>query len=153
MFIASRTLLAQRSCLWITVGILLVRNAATVLDSTYVMLMASIFEVPMLEEKDGLAAACGMLLAIMAASDIPVISLDNYLEPLSSIVSLRLTVYFALVGYTFVFPGTALSCSPFFAFAFTDTVLNFLIFLAIRNERNEMIKTVINSSSTSQEEL
>lgn len=169
--ISSRTLLAQRACLWVSVGVLLIRNASVIFESTFVLLMASVFDLPVivvdgsdLVEKaagvttssspSSLAAACGVLLILLAVSDIPVMALNSaYLEAFSTIIPLRLSIYFMLVAYGYFYPSTSLACSPFFAFAFAEVVLHFLIFLTIRNERNDTLKTIIRNNTTSENEI
>jgi hypothetical protein len=62
---------------------------------------------------------------------------------MAALVPIRLCIYFAVTGYGYLVYNPYLTNSLMFSIGFIEVVLNFLIYVTIREERNEFNKIQI----------
>jgi hypothetical protein len=84
-----------------------------------------------------------VIVGLYALQDLPCLGADNYLDILEINVPIRLSVYFGALSAGYLLRPLYLNNSLIFVFMFFEMFVNFWLFTAVREERNELSKRQI----------
>ncbi|SJM88229.1 related to protein ILM1 [Zygosaccharomyces bailii] len=133
------------------------KNVNSILENSYVIILTQSMRLPMLTMSpySGQLGTFGILFLMLAFSDLLPL-LESNRKYFYSIVPARLTIYFVLTALSYLWTSNLyLHNNAVFLLCFNEVWMNFVIYGAIREERNEEFKRssqFINNSELLEEE-
>lgn len=126
----------------LTISFFCFKDVNSILENSYVIILTHSMNLPMLAMSpySGQLGVFGVLFLMLAFADLLPLLESNH-KYFYSIVPARLTVYFVLTAASYVWTSNLyLHNNGVFLFCFNEIWLNFIIYSAIREERNEEFK-------------
>lgn len=105
-----------------------------------------------IRDDNPLIGLVGILIGLYALQDLPCISASNRIEILEVTVPMRLSVYFAVLFIGYVWRQSSVNNSLVFSLMFFEMFLNFWMYTALREERNEQRKQMIRDLANAEAE-
>lgn len=142
----------------LTISFFCFKNVNSILENSYVVILTHSMNLPMLAMSpySGQLGIFGVLFLMLAFSDLLPLLESNH-KYFHSIVPARLTVYFILTSLSYLWTSNLyLHNNAVFLFCFNEVWLNFVIYGAVREERNEEFKRTnqfANNAENFQEDL
>ena len=146
MWVSAQTLLLNRVVLLWICAFFLIYNPEAVYKNIYVLAIGHSLPQVYVGSGDALASLVATLFAAEGLQDFVLLFEDRYLETFRVILPARLIVYFAVSALSYM-KVASFAVGPLFTYCFTEILMNFWIFSAIREEMNEKLRVAIRSSA------
>lgn len=143
--VSSKTLALYRVCTLWACALFLFKNPVTIYSNFAVVILGQALELPNVYtggEGDKLAGIVAVLLILLGIEEFVVIFQENSGEHWRGSVPTRLTVYFALTLASYL-GYRPLANSLAFTYVFLELVVNFFMYLILREELNEVTRRTI----------
>lgn len=144
VIVSSKTLVLYRVCgLW-AVALFLLKNPTVIYSNLVVVVLGQALDMPNTYAGSGdqLAGLVAVLIAFLALEDFIVLFTEDPGEHWRGSVPLRLLGYFILTMASYL-GFKPLRTSLTFTYVFLEMVMNFLLYLVLRNELNETTRRII----------
>lgn len=94
----------------------------------------------MIRQEEPLVGLVALLLTVSALQDVGTLGIQEtaHLKPLELVVPSRVGIFFLLTSYIYLYPTSYVSNGLTFVYGFIEMTLNFWIYVAAREERNEI---------------
>lgn len=144
VIVSSKTLVLCRVCALWAVALFLFKNPTVVYANFFVVVLGQAMDMPMVHAGSGdhFAGLVAVLIALLGLEDFVVLFTEDPGEHWRGSVPLRLMGYFGLTMASYL-GYKPLRSSVTFTYLFLEMVLNFLLYVVLREELNETTRRFI----------
>ena len=141
--ISSKTLILYRVCWLWSCDYFLFRNPVTVYSNFLVVVLGQSLDLPHVYDRgDQLAGILACVLGLVALDDFVILFQEGSIEHWRGVVPLRLAVFFVITFCSYYRVGP-LANSLAFTYSFIEMMVNFLLYIVVREELNENTRQII----------
>lgn len=143
-FVSAKTLIIHRIVWLITVGYFLLRSPETVYSNAIVAMLGQSLNLSptYVGANDQLVVLVAALLFASALQDFAALFRNNYIDYFRTTLPMRLVLFFGFSAASYMhLPGY--ESASLFSYMFVEVVLNFWLYITIREEHNEQLRLTI----------